>query len=144
VPSLINGESQGESLEPSRSGSNLGEWVTGLLSRFPASYREVDEYLRSIMPDLSDIQNEPIGRNAKSLVIRFATDGKATLAIDFSDLSDGEKCFFLIATVLAANKYSGMSPIITCISQRFSIISQLSVELLENPVSSLLPLTTSM
>lgn len=94
VPSLINGESQGESLEPSRSGSNLGEWVTGLLSRFPAAYSQVDEYLRSIMPDLSDIQNEPIGRNAKSLVIRFATDGESTLAIDFSDLSDGEKCFF--------------------------------------------------
>jgi hypothetical protein len=106
VPSLINGESQGESLEPSRSGSNLAEWVTGLLSRFPAAYREVDEYLRSIMPDLSDIRNEPIGRNAKSLVIRFATDG-ATLSIDFTDLSDGEKCFFLIATVLAANEYYG-------------------------------------
>jgi predicted ATPase len=107
VPSLINGESQGESLEPSRNGSNLGEWVTGLLSRFPAAYSQVDEYLRSIMPDLSDIQNEPIGRNAKSLVIRFATDEKSTLAIDFSDLSDGEKCFFLIATVMAANKYYG-------------------------------------
>jgi predicted ATPase len=107
VPSLINGESQGESLEPSRNGSNLGEWVTGLLSRFPAAYSQVDEYLRSIMPDLSDIQNEPIGRNAKSLVIRFATDVKSTLAIDFSDLSDGEKCFFLIATVMAANKYYG-------------------------------------
>jgi predicted ATPase len=106
VPSLIKGESQGESLEPSRSGSNLAEWVTGLLSRFPAAYREVDEYLRSIMPDLSDIRNEPIGRNAKSLVIRFATDG-ATLSIDFTDLSDGEKCFFLIATVLAANEYYG-------------------------------------
>ena len=106
VPSLINGESHGESLEPSRSGSNLGEWVTGLLSRFPAAYRELDEYLRSIMPDLSDIRNEPIGRNAKSLVIRFATD-EATLTIDFNDLSDGEKCFFLIATVLAANEYYG-------------------------------------
>jgi predicted ATPase len=106
VPSVISGESLGESLEPSRSGSNLGEWITGLLSRFPAAYRQVDEYLRAIMPDLSDIQNEPIGRNAKSLVIRF-TVGGGTLSVDFKDLSDGEKCFFLIATVLAANQYYG-------------------------------------
>jgi predicted ATPase len=106
VPSLISGESRGESLAPSRSGSNLGEWITGLLSRFPAAYRQMDDYLRAIMPDLSDIQNEPIGRNAKSLVIGFATDG-GTLRIDFDDLSDGEKCFFLIATVLAANQYYG-------------------------------------
>lgn len=106
LPSMINGESQGESLEPSRSGSNLGEWVTGLLSRYPAAYGQLDQYIRPIMPDLSDIQNEPIGRNAKTLVIRFKAEG-ASLAIDFNDLSDGEKCFFLIATVLAANKYYG-------------------------------------
>jgi predicted ATPase len=103
---MITGESQGESLEPSRSGSNLGDWITGLLSRYPAAYGKLDEYIRPIMPDLSDIQNEPIGRNAKSLVIRFASEG-TSLAIDFNDLSDGEKCFFLIATVLAANKYYG-------------------------------------
>ena len=106
VPSMINGESQGESLEPSRSGSNLGEWITGLLSRYPAAYGKLDQYIRPIMPDLSDIQNEPIGRSAKSLVIRFTVEG-SSLAIDFKDLSDGEKCFFLIGTVLAANKYYG-------------------------------------
>ncbi|WP_290708068.1 MULTISPECIES: AAA family ATPase [Nostocales] len=29
----------------------------------------------------------------------------ATLNVDFQDLSDGEKCFFLCAVVLAANKF---------------------------------------
>jgi predicted ATPase len=106
LPSLMNGESHGESLEPSRSGSNLGEWITGLLSRYPAAYDQLARFIRPIMPDLNDIQNVPIGRDAKSLVINFTSEG-TSLAIDFNDLSDGEKCFFLIATVLAANKYYG-------------------------------------
>ena len=52
------------------------------------------------------MQNPPIGRNAKSLKIIFSGE-RRELDINFSDLSDGEKCFFLIGTVLAANKYYG-------------------------------------
>jgi AAA ATPase domain len=106
IPSLMNGESHGETLEPKRDGSNVGEWFAGLLSRYPAAYKEIDKYLQEMMPDISDIQNELIGKDFKNTIVRFEKNNK-NLTIDFKDLSDGEKCFFLCAVVLAANKYYG-------------------------------------
>jgi predicted ATPase len=104
IPSLMTGESSGETLEPERDGSNFGEWFSGLLRRYPAAYTQVDRYLREVMPDIQDIQNEPIGKDAKNMIVRFEANN-AELSVDFKDLSDGEKCFFLCAVVLAANKY---------------------------------------
>ncbi len=42
----------------------------------------------------------------QSMVVRFEANN-TTMSVDFNDLSDGEKCFFLCAVVLAANKYNG-------------------------------------
>jgi ABC-type cobalamin/Fe3+-siderophores transport system ATPase subunit len=106
IPSQMTGESNGETLEPKRNGSNFGEWFSGLLSRYPAAYREIDQYLRDVMPDLSDIQNELIGRDFKSMTVRFEKNN-SFLSLDFQNLSDGEKCFFIGAVVLAANRYYG-------------------------------------
>ncbi|MDD1423502.1 ATP-binding protein [Dolichospermum sp. ST_sed6] len=106
IPSLMTGNSPGETLEPKRDGSNIGEWFSGILGRYPASYRKIDEYLREIMPDFQDFLNEIIGKDLKSLIVRFEKNN-ATLNVNFQDLSDGEKCFFLCALVLAANKFYG-------------------------------------
>ena len=106
IPSLMTGDSSGETLEPKRDGSNFGEWFSGLLSRYPAAYTLADRYLKEVMPDIQDFLNEKIGKDAKSMIVRFEANS-ANLSIDFKDLSDGEKCFFLCAVVLAANKYYG-------------------------------------
>ena len=106
IPALMTGDSSGETLEPKQDGSNFNEWFSGLLSRYPAAYTQADRYLRDVMPDIQDFLNEPIGKDAKSMVVRFEAKN-ATLSVDFKDLSDGEKCFFLCAVVLAANKYYG-------------------------------------
>ncbi|MBD6619601.1 AAA family ATPase [Komarekiella sp. 'clone 1'] len=106
IPSLMTGESNGETLEPKREGSNFGEWISGLLSRYPAAYTQVDKYLREVMPDIQDFLNEQIGKDSKSMIVRFEANN-ASLSVDFKDLSDGEKCFFLCAVVLAANKFYG-------------------------------------
>lgn len=106
IPSLMTGESSGETLEPKRDGSNFGEWFSGLLSRYPAAYSQADKYLREVMPDIEDFQNEKIGKDAKSMIVRFEANN-SELSVDFKDLSDGEKCFFICAVVLAANKYYG-------------------------------------
>lgn len=106
IPSLMTGDSNGETLEPKRDGSNFGEWVSGLLSRYPAAYTQVDKYLREVMPDIQDFLNELIGKDSKSMMVRFA-ENNANLSIEFNDLSDGEKCFFLGAVILAANKFYG-------------------------------------
>ncbi|MBD1211936.1 MAG: ATPase [Anabaena sp. CRKS33] len=106
IPSLMTGNSYSETLEPKRDASDIGEWLSGILSRYPAAYREIDKYLRNIMEDFQDFVNEIIGKDLKNLVVRFEKN-QATLNVDFQDLSDGEKCFFLCAVVLAANKFYG-------------------------------------
>jgi ABC-type Mn2+/Zn2+ transport system ATPase subunit len=106
IPSLMTGESHGETLEPKKDASNFGEWVSGILGRYPAAYSQIDKYLREVMPDIQDFLNEQSGRDAKNMIVRFESNN-ATLSVDFEDLSDGEKCFFLCAIVLAANKYYG-------------------------------------
>ena len=106
IPSFMTGNSYNETLEPKGDGSDIGEWLSGILGRYPAAYREIDKYLRNIMEDFQDFVNEIIGKDLKSLVVRFEKN-KATLNVDFQDLSDGEKCFFLCAVVLAANKFYG-------------------------------------
>jgi ABC-type cobalamin/Fe3+-siderophores transport system ATPase subunit len=106
IPSLMTGESHGETLEPKKDASNFGEWVSGILGRYPAAYSQIDKYLREVMPDIQDFLNEQSGRDAKNMIVRFEANN-ATLSVDFKDLSDGEKCFFLCAVVLAASKHYG-------------------------------------
>ncbi|WP_293153240.1 MULTISPECIES: AAA family ATPase [unclassified Microcoleus] len=106
IPSLMTGDSNGETLEPKRDGSNFGEWFSGLLSRYPAAYTQAYRHLQEVMPDFQDFLNEQIGKDSKSMIVRFEAKN-ANLSVDFKDLSDGEKCFFLCAVVLAANKYYG-------------------------------------
>ena len=106
IPSLMTGESNGETLEPERDGSNFAEWFTGLLSRYPAAYTHLEKHLREVMPDIRDFQNERIGKESKSIIVGFE-EHSANLNVYFRDLADGEKCFFLCAVVLAANKFYG-------------------------------------
>lgn len=109
LPSLITGESGGESLEPTRACTNLGDWFTGLMTRYPAAYKEVEAFFQSqgVMRDLSDIRNEVVAKNSKNLVVRFAKDDAKPFPVDFKCLSDGEKCFFVCALALAANRHYG-------------------------------------
>ena len=58
------------------------------------------------MPDTKDFLNESTGRDSRSLVVRFQTP-EAEIRVPFNDLSDGEKCFFISAVVLAANQSYG-------------------------------------
>ncbi|MCT7980250.1 AAA family ATPase [Laspinema olomoucense] len=106
IPSFMNGDSRGETLEPKRDGSNFGEWFSGLLSRYPAAYTQVDKYLRNVIPDFKDVRNELMGKDFKSMIVRFE-EKNANLSVYFSDLSDGEKCFFLGAVLVAANQFYG-------------------------------------
>ncbi|MEH1785098.1 MAG: AAA family ATPase [Nostoc sp.] len=106
IPSLMTGDSNGDTLEPKRDASNFGEWFSGLLSRYPAAYTQVVQYLREVMPDIKDFLNELIGKDSKSMIVRFQ-ENNANLSVDFEALSDGEKCFFLCSVVLAANESYG-------------------------------------
>jgi predicted ATPase len=77
-----------------------------VLARYPAAYTTAHSYLKTAMPDIEDIQNKLIGEDAKSMVVHFKKNNDV-IKIAFNELSDGEKCFFICALVLAAVKHYG-------------------------------------
>ncbi len=106
IPSQISGDSAGDTLMPDRECSNFGEWFTGLLAHSPSAYTHIDTFMRQVMPDFKDIKNPITGKDSRSLSVQFQQDG-ASLNLAFEDLSDGEKCFFICAVVLASNEAYG-------------------------------------
>jgi hypothetical protein len=107
IPSLITGESAGETLEPDRDVQNLGAWFAGLIAHSPAAYATIDSYLKNdVLPDFWDIKNPIVGGETRSLMVQYRHDGSSH-ALPFGTLSDGEKCFFICALVLAANAAYG-------------------------------------
>lgn len=106
IPQLMNGDSQGESLAPVENGSNFANWLTGLLAQYPAAYTTIHEYLKLVMPDIGEFKNIPSGKDNKSLAVRFESRN-VQFEQSFDDLSDGEKCTFLCAVVLASNRAYG-------------------------------------
>jgi predicted ATPase len=106
MPSLILGDSREETLQPNVQVTNFGAWFSGLLALAPAAYNKIDEFLKQVMPDLRDITNPSVGKDARSLVVQFAKK-QETVHLSFEDLSDGEKCFMICAMVLAANEAYG-------------------------------------
>jgi hypothetical protein len=106
VPALISGDSDEETFFPAGDLSNLGDWWSGLLNHSPAAYGNIDAKLRQIMPDLLDIKNPLVGRDARSLEAQFRSDSRR-FRITFDMLSSGEKCMVAWALVMAANEAYG-------------------------------------
>ena len=106
VPGLIKGDSTEETLRPNIQVTDFAAWFSGLVTSAPAAYARIDQHLKQIMPDLKDIQNPVVGKNARSLIVQFSSQN-ASLKVPFEDLSDGEKCFMICAVTLAANDSYG-------------------------------------
>jgi len=106
IPWLIGGDSTQETLEPNPQVTDFAAWFSGLMAHSPSKYAKVEEYLKLQMPDLRDIQNPSIGKDARSITVQFFND-QGNLSVHFEDLSDGEKCFMICAMVLAANDTYG-------------------------------------
>lgn len=106
VPGLISGDSSEETLQPNPRLTDFAAWFSGLLAHAPSAYAKIDEYLKRVMPDLKDIKNPVVGKDARSLVVQFSTE-QGSVVIPFNELSDGEKCFMICAVVLAANEVYG-------------------------------------
>lgn len=108
IPQLMGGESRGV-IEPlALSCENFADYLTALLNEYPASYASIDTFLKQLMPDFKVFRNTRIGTDARVLEVTFGENG-AALELKFDRLSDGEKCIFLCAVVLAAQKaYSNL------------------------------------
>lgn len=109
IPSLLTGYSTGEeTLHPESDGSNFGEWFSCLLSEYPAAYLSVAEYLKSVgtLHDFGNIKNPLVGAESKRMTVQFGLNGNK-FDLPLGALSDGEKCLFVCAVVLAANEHYG-------------------------------------
>jgi predicted ATPase len=108
IPATMSGFSEEDSVELKHDASNFSSWFNALLSRFPAAYSDLYDYLKHSIPDLSSFENVPRGESGKQLLVKFKRDeSNQVLQLEFKQLSDGEKCFFLSALILAASRASG-------------------------------------
>jgi predicted ATPase len=105
IPVNMSGFSEEETTEIRLDASNFSSWLNALLLRHPVAYGVFDAYLKSAIPDFESFENIPRGEKGKQLIVKFVQkELNRVLSIDFKHLSDGEKCFFLSALILASNK----------------------------------------
>ena len=105
VPSLVRGESEQNALGrclPDKQATEMGAWFSGLVTESPATYTQVSQYLRQVMPDFKEIKNTAFGKDTRNLSFHFGVDGQG-IELALEDLSDGEKTFFIYALVIASN-----------------------------------------
>lgn len=100
VPSSMTGNSDTETRLPKPTVENFGEWFSGILVSNPSSYEPFFSFLKEVMPDISAVKNPSIGPENRSVEAEFK-DGKKSLNLQLNQLSDGEKCFFVCALLIA-------------------------------------------
>ena len=104
VPTNMTGFSDQPTAELKEDASNFASCLRGLFERKPAAYGKFDEFVRSVFPDFSAIENEDRGKDGKQLMVTFKRlDPEEILRVEFDALSDGEKCYFLGAYIIASN-----------------------------------------
>jgi predicted ATPase len=106
LPPLMVSETTAEPSTLQLNGSNLVDWLSSLLESSPAVYATVIEQIQKVMPDVVLFRFEKLGRDSRALMVQFKSGGVSDEQ-SFDRLSDGEKCFFLSAILLAANRWSG-------------------------------------
>lgn len=114
IPKLISGFSEGPLVELDLEAKNYASCLRALLQQKPKMYSEFDAFVKEVIPDFSSIENIDRGTEGGSqLVVTFEQpETRKTLTLDFDNLSDGEKCFFLSAYIIAANT---VGPPVVCV-----------------------------
>ena len=104
IPANMTGFSEDPSIELEHDASNYASCLRALLGQKPAAYNVFESYLKTVIPDFASIENVERGERGTQLVVRFEQgEPPHSLAVDFKELSDGEKCFFLSAYIIASN-----------------------------------------
>lgn len=104
VPRNMSGFADEPSVELADDASNYGSCLSTLLAQKPAAYSVFDAYVKQVIPDFSSIENHPRGESGSQLIVKFElTNPQRSFSPDFKQLSDGEKCLFLSAYIIASN-----------------------------------------
>jgi ABC-type cobalamin/Fe3+-siderophores transport system ATPase subunit len=103
IPANMTGFTDNSSLELQHDAENYASCLRTLLAQKPAAYGVFAEHVKSVIPDFAAIENVERGENGTRLVVHFEQpQPRRRLSVEFQSLSDGEKCFFLSAYILAA------------------------------------------
>ena len=104
IPAKMTGYSEEPSMELQDDGANYASCLRALLGQRPAAYGIFESYLKTVIPDFSSIENVERGESGTQLIVRFEPPKpQPSLSVEFKALSDGEKCFFLSAYLIALN-----------------------------------------
>ncbi len=104
VPVNMTGFSEEPSLELQDDSANYASCLRALLGQKPAAYSEFEKYVKMVIPDFSSIENVERGESGMQLIVKFEQQNpQRSLSVEFKTLSDGEKCFFLSAYIIASN-----------------------------------------
>jgi ABC-type cobalamin/Fe3+-siderophores transport system ATPase subunit len=104
IPAKMTGFSEEPSTELHGDAENYASCLRALLGQKPAAYSVFDAYVKTVLPDFSSIENVERGESGTQLVVKFESPKPPrSLTVEFKSLSDGEKCFFLSAYLIATN-----------------------------------------
>lgn len=114
LPQQMSGFSEEPVAELDLHAINYASCLRALLQQKPKAYSAFEGFIREVIPDFSSIENIDRGKEGGSqLVVTFEQpETRTTLPLNFDDLSDGEKCFFLSAYIIAANT---VGPPVVCV-----------------------------
>lgn len=101
IPAIMRGDSDTQTLFPKSTAENYGEWFTGLIVDNPSAYTPFVDFLKSVMPDIATVKQRNIGDDSRTLVVDFINEDGG-VNVPFTRLSDGEKCFFICALIIAS------------------------------------------
>lgn len=102
IPSQISSYTYSDGRFLDKDANNFCSWLNEILNTEPSFYSDLTEILSKIMPDFHKFRFEDY-RMFKQLYISFMKE-KEKLELPFEDLSDGEKLFFIFATVITLSK----------------------------------------
>jgi ABC-type cobalamin/Fe3+-siderophores transport system ATPase subunit len=104
VPTAMSGFAQEPSMELQNDAANYAACLLAMLQQKPRAYSIFESYVKAAIPDFSSIENPPRGESGTQLIVKFEREEPhGSLSIEFKALSDGEKCFFLSAFIIASN-----------------------------------------
>jgi hypothetical protein len=110
APARMDGFSEATTDFLDEEAMNFASCLRGLLEKKPAAYGALETFLRTVITDFSSLYHDDRGKTGKQLMIVFKRpDTDESFRVEFDALSDGEKCFFIIAYIIAS--YSAALPV---------------------------------
>ena len=104
VPSVMTGFAEAPSMELQYDAANYASCLLAMLQQKPKAYGTFESYMKTVIPDFSSIENPLRGESGTQLIVKFEGENpQRSLSVEFKALSDGEKCFFLSAYIIASN-----------------------------------------